>query len=97
MRHLDRGGGERRARLRRHRARLPGRLNDRAGDEEARAIVQGMPAGTEAVLVTHLLDPERAADLAASIGARTVQVQGDMSAPDMRRLRVLALGARLFA
>ncbi len=40
-------------------------------------------------------DPERVAALAASIGARTVLVHGDMVIPGLRRLRVLAPNARL--
>jgi phosphoribosylanthranilate isomerase len=74
-------------------------LTHRAGDEieeaEARGIVRRLPALAEAVLVTHLLDPERVAALAASIGARTIQVHGEMAIPDLRRLRVLAPDARL--
>lgn len=74
-------------------------LTHRAADEiaeaEARAIVGRLPAGAEAVLVTHLLDPARVAELAASVGARTIQVHGDMALPDLRGLRALAPEARL--
>jgi phosphoribosylanthranilate isomerase len=74
-------------------------LTHRAEDEidtaAARGIVKRLPAGAEAVLMTHLRDPEQAAGLAASIGARTVQVHGDMAVADLRRLRALAPGARL--
>ena len=70
--------------------------DDGIGDAVARAIVRRMPTGAEAVLVTHLLDPERVAELATSVGARTVQVHGDMAVADLRRLRALApRGARL--
>jgi phosphoribosylanthranilate isomerase len=62
---------------------------DEVGEAEARAIVRRLPAGPEAVLVTHLRDPERVAALAASIGARAVQVHGDMALADLGRLRAL--------
>jgi phosphoribosylanthranilate isomerase len=74
---------------------LTHRAEDGIGEAEARAIVRRLPGHAEPVLVTHLLDPERVAELAASIGARTAQVHGDMTAADLRRLRALAPGARL--
>lgn len=74
---------------------LTHRAEDEIGEATARDIVARLPAGTEAVLVTHLLDPERVADLAAVVGARTVQVHGDMAVADLRRLRALAPGLRL--
>jgi phosphoribosylanthranilate isomerase len=74
---------------------LTHRAEDGIGDAEARAIVGRLPAGAEAVLVTHLRDPERVAALAASVGARTIQVHDDMAVPVLRRLRALAPGARL--
>ena len=51
----------------------------------------------EAVLVTHLLEPEQVAELAAAVGVHTTQVHGDMAPPDLRRLRGLLAppGARL--
>jgi phosphoribosylanthranilate isomerase len=74
---------------------LTHRAEDGIDAAEARGIVCRLPAGAEAVLVTHLRDPERVAALAASVGARTTQVHGDMAVPDLRRLRALAPGARL--
>ena len=74
---------------------LTHRAEDEIGEAEARAVVRRLPAAAEAVLVTHLPDPERVAALAASIGARTVQVHGDMALADLRRLRALVSGARL--
>ncbi len=74
---------------------LTHRAEDGIAEAEARGIVRRLPAGTEAVLVTHLRDPERVADLAASIDARTIQVHDDMAIPDLRRLRALVPGARL--
>ena len=77
-------------------AGLTHRAEDEIGEAAARAIVRRLPAHAAAVLVTHLLDPERVAALAASIGARTVQVHGDMAVADLRRLRALApRGSRL--
>jgi phosphoribosylanthranilate isomerase len=74
-------------------------LTHRAEDEieaaAARDIVARLPAGTETVLVTHLLAPERVADLAASVGARAIQVHGDMAPGDLRRLWPMAPGVRL--
>jgi phosphoribosylanthranilate isomerase len=40
-------------------------------------------------------DPERVAAFAASVGARTVQVLGEMAVPGLRRLRALVPGVRL--
>ena len=74
---------------------LTHRATDEIGEAAARNIVAGLPSGAEAVLVTHLTDPERVAELAASVGARTIQVHGDMAVADLRRLRVLAPGVRL--
>jgi phosphoribosylanthranilate isomerase len=74
---------------------LTHRAEDGIAETKARGIVRRLPAGAEAVLVTHLRDPERAADLAASIGARTIQVHDDMTIPDLRRLRMLMPGTRL--
>src|SRR5919202_3817730 len=68
---------------------LTHRSEDGIDEAAARDIVRRLPAHAEAVLVTHLPDPERVAALAASIGARTVQVHGDMAPPDLRRLRAL--------
>ncbi len=45
--------------------------------------------------MTHPLDPGRVAELAASVGASTVQVHGEMAVADLRRPRALAPGKRL--
>ena len=74
---------------------LTHRAEDGLGEAEARAIVRRLPADAETVLVTHLPDPERVAELAASIGARVIQIHGDMAVADLRRLRALVPGARL--
>ena len=74
---------------------LTHRAGDGIGAAAARAIVRRLPAHAEPVLVTHLPDPGQVAELAASVGARTIQVHGDMAVADLRRLRALAPGARL--
>ena len=74
---------------------LTHRAEDAIGAAEARAIIDQLPSEAEAVLVTHLRDPERVAHLSATIGVRTIQVHDDMTIPDLQRLRVLASGARL--
>jgi phosphoribosylanthranilate isomerase len=74
---------------------LTHRAEDRIDAATARSIVGRLPVEAEPVLVTHLLDPERVAALAATVGARTIQVHGDMTISDLRRLRASAPGARL--
>jgi phosphoribosylanthranilate isomerase len=74
---------------------LTHRAEDRIDAATARDIVRRLPAGTEAVLVTHLLDPAVVADLASFVGAWTVQIHGAMSIPDLRRLRTQAQDTRL--
>jgi phosphoribosylanthranilate isomerase len=74
---------------------LTHRAEDGIGEAEARSIVRCLPAKAEAVLVTHLRDPERVAALAASVGTRAIQVHDDMTVPDLRRLRALVPGMRL--
>jgi len=68
---------------------LTHRAEDGIGEAEARGIVRRLPAQAQAVLVTHLNDPERVAELAASIGAKTIQVHGEMAVTDLRRLCAL--------
>jgi phosphoribosylanthranilate isomerase len=68
---------------------LTHRAEDGIGEAAARAIVRRLPADAETVLVTHLPDPGRVAELAASVGAHTVQVHSVMAVPDLRRLRAL--------
>jgi phosphoribosylanthranilate isomerase len=74
---------------------LTHKAEDGIEEAAARAIVGRLPAEAEAVLVTHLRDPERVAELAVSVGTGTIQVHDAMAIPDLRRLRVLAPGARL--
>jgi phosphoribosylanthranilate isomerase len=74
-------------------------LTHRAEDEieaaAAASIVRRLPAAAETVLVTHLLDPAALADLQSTVGTRTIQVHGNMTVPDLTRLRGLAPRARL--
>jgi len=59
---------------------LTHRAEDAIGAAEARAIVGQLPSEAEAVLVTHLRDPERVADLSASVGPGALE-------PACRRIR----------
>ncbi len=68
---------------------------DKVTESAARDIIRALEGRVEAVLVTHLLDAERIAALAAAIGARAIQVHDDLPPDGMRRLRALAPGRRL--
>ena len=74
---------------------LTHRAEDRIDAATAAGILRRLPTGTEAVLVTHLLDPDAVAGLAAGIGTRTIQIHDDMTLADLQRLRRLAPGTRL--
>ncbi|MDI3305748.1 MAG: phosphoribosylanthranilate isomerase [Acetobacteraceae bacterium] len=74
---------------------LTHRAEDGIGAAQAAGIIRGLPPGAETVLVTHLLDPEAIARLAAATGTGTVQVHGDLPVEDVRRLRALLPGRRL--
>ena len=65
---------------------------DATDEITARDIVGALPAATNTVLVTHLLDVHHIAALAAFIGVRTIQIHDDVPADDLRTLRVLAAG-----
>jgi phosphoribosylanthranilate isomerase len=71
-------------------------LTHRAEDEieagAAREAVRRLPAAADTVLVTHLTDPVRVAELAGAIGVRGIQVHGPMALPGLRRLRALVPG-----
>jgi hypothetical protein len=58
---------------------LTHRADDQIDAATARSIVGRLPTGTEAVLVTHLLDPDRVADLAAAVGARARSTDGNVA------------------
>jgi phosphoribosylanthranilate isomerase len=58
-------------------------------------ILRAIGNRAETVMVTHLLDAAGIAALAAAIGARAIQVHGDLPPEGMRRLRALAPGRRL--
>lgn len=68
---------------------------DEADAPTARAIGAALPQGAELVLVTHQTDPSVVAALAQDIGARTIQVHGDMPSEGLAELRRLARGRRL--
>ncbi len=74
---------------------LTHRAEDQVTAETARAIIYTLASDAESVLVTHLLDPKEVADLAQYVGARSIQVHGQMPVPDLRFLRLLAPDKRL--
>jgi phosphoribosylanthranilate isomerase len=74
---------------------LTHRAEDQIEAAAARDVVRRLPAGTETVLVTHLLDPAAVAELAGIVAARAIQVHDSMSLPDFLQLRVLAPDTRL--
>lgn len=76
-------------------AGLTHRAEDEVSSDVARTILQAVPNGVETVLVTHLTDPVRIAALAEAVGARAIQVHGDMPPGGVRALRGMAGGRRL--
>ena len=56
----------------------------------ARDLIRSLPPFVTSVLVTHLTAPDEVAALAQVIGAQTIQLQGDMTPPDVARLGELA-------
>jgi len=66
-------------RLERHDEDLP--------DEEAAAIIASLGIGERAVLVTYLEQAAEIAGLAGRLGCRRVQLHGDITAAETRRLR----------
>ena len=68
---------------------------DRISPEIAADIIGKLPKTAETVIVTHLTDPDKAADLARYTGAHTLQVHGDMRPAGVRQLVALAPSLRL--
>ncbi len=62
---------------------------DEVTAELAAKIVRLVPAGVRTVMVTHLLDPVRIADLARQVGVSAVQVHGDAPVQAVIELRRL--------
>ena len=71
-------------RLERHDEDLP--------DEEAAAIIASLGIGERAVLVTYLEQAAEIAGLAGRLGCRRVQLHGDITAAETRRLKQLRTG-----
>ena len=71
-------------RLERHDEDLP--------DEEAAAIIASLGIGERAVLITYLERAAEIADLAGRLGCRRIQLHGDITAVETRRLRELREG-----
>jgi len=74
---------------------LTHRAEDGIGAAQAAGIIRSLPTEAETVLVTHLLDPEAIARLAAATETGTIQVHGDLPVEDVRRLRALLPDQRL--
>jgi phosphoribosylanthranilate isomerase len=68
---------------------------DRISPQNAADIIAKLPKTAETVIVTHLTDPEKAADLARYTGAHTLQVHGDMPPAGVQKLAALAPDLRL--
>ena len=54
---------------------------------QARAIISTLPAGCEAVLITYLHQPEEIIRLCDFLGARIVQLHGEIQASALEQLR----------
>jgi phosphoribosylanthranilate isomerase len=63
---------------------------DKIDVDTARDIVRCLPSGTNTVLVTHLTDASEIAALADAVGTRSIQVHGDVSPNEVRRLAALS-------
>ena len=71
--------------------RLPVNRED-LSEAEAAAIVRGLPSPAQGVLITYLPEAAAVAELAAALGARMVQLHGDIGPGQLHRLRVLDPG-----
>ena len=65
---------------------------DEISPEKAGSIAAALPDGIRPVLVTHILDPEEASEIAAFTGVSAVQIHNDMPADGLIRLRGLLPG-----
>ena len=71
---------------------VPDSVPDRVTPDLGKEIVSSVPGGVTTVMVTHLTDPEEAADIAAYMKVRAVQAHGDMDVRALRTLRSLLPG-----
>lgn len=74
---------------------LTHRAEDKIDIGTARDIIRRLPADADTVLVTHLTDAPEIAALADAIGARSIQVHGDVPPEVVARLAALARGRAL--
>src|ERR1039458_6748918 len=74
---------------------LTHKADDKIDRGQAAAIVDELPTDANTVLVTHLLDSGRVAELATFIGAKTIQIHGDMALQDIQSLRNSVPGVTL--
>jgi phosphoribosylanthranilate isomerase len=75
--------------------RLPVNREDLT-EAEARAIIRSLRPPTRAVLITYLADAEEIREFCRTLGARIVQLHGDISPSEMGRLRVLEPSLTIF-
>lgn len=65
---------------------------DRVTPDIGKKIAASVPGNITTVMVTHLTDPEEAADIASYMKVRAVQAHGDMDVRALRTLRSLLPG-----
>ena len=68
--------------------RLP-KKNEDLSEEDAAAIIAGLPAPHRGVVITYLTDAEEIKAFCAELGVRTIQLHGDVSASELRTLRAI--------
>ena len=71
---------------------VPDSVPDRVTPDVGKQIAASVPGDVTTVMVTHVTDPEEAADMAAYMKVRAVQVHGDMDVRGLRTLRTLLPG-----
>jgi phosphoribosylanthranilate isomerase len=71
--------------------RLPVNRED-LGEADAAAIIRALAPPLRGVLITYLREAAAVAELAAAVGARMVQLHGDIGDDELRRLRALDPG-----
>ena len=65
-------------------------------EAEAAAIIRGLPAGVHGVLITYLDRAEEIQSFCRDLGARTVQLHGDIAVDELQRLKALDPGLTVF-
>lgn len=65
-------------------------------EAEAAAIIRGLPAGCHGVLITYLDRADAVVDFCAQLGARTIQLHGDIAVDELREIRRRDPGLSVF-